>query len=127
MCNKLVLALAAAFFAGFGIVLKGADAPATKPPADLVARIHFVGMTQVAANPKAASFNALWQLPATQELLNETLAKLATAPYRILQSHFADHNDHADLIRPCSATSSITNLMLKCGGQPTPCPNCSWP
>ncbi len=99
MCNKLVLALAAAFFAGFGIVLKGADAPATKPPADLVARIHFVGMTQVAANPKAASFNALWQLPATQELLNETLAKLATAPYRILQSHFADHNDHADLIR----------------------------
>jgi hypothetical protein len=100
MRMKIAFALLAIFAPGGGNGVAAGETAANRPVADLAARIHFIGMTQVAANPKAASFNAIWQLPATQELVDKTIGKLATAPYRIFQSHFTNHNDHADQLRP---------------------------
>src|SRR5579871_4529082 len=100
MHNKLILGIAAAFACFRALVSSGADTAAPKPVSDLIARVHFVGMNQVVANPNAKSFNAIWQLPATQEVLEEAIAKLATAPYRLYQTHFTDKKDHAELLRP---------------------------
>ena len=97
---NVILGLLATFGWVAGNALAASDALPAKSGADLVARVHFVGMTQVSANPKAASFNEIWQLPATQELVDQTIGKLATAPHRIFQSHFTDHNDYAEQLRP---------------------------
>src|SRR5579871_6245130 len=100
MHNKFILGIAATLTCCRALVSSGADTTAPKAASDLIAWVHFVGMNQVAANPSAKSFNAIWQSPATQEVLDEAIAKLATAPYRLYQTHFTDKKDHADLLRP---------------------------
>ena len=48
-----------------------------QPPAEIVARVHWIGMKQLAAETNAASFLRMWNLPETAKLERQTLDKLA--------------------------------------------------
>lgn len=50
-----------------------------QPITEVVARIHWVGMKQLAAETNAASFLKVWNLPETAKLQKQTLDKLALA------------------------------------------------
>ena len=50
-----------------------------QPPAGIVARMHWIGMKQLAAEANAASFLKVWNLPETAKLERQTLDKLALA------------------------------------------------
>jgi hypothetical protein len=93
---------------GFGLDLgrsqaepSATTAPASKTGADLLARVHFIGGAQLLADPNSARFREIASLPVTGELREQTLQKLATAPFRYLQGKVADKTkDNAALIRP---------------------------
>jgi hypothetical protein len=69
---------------------------------DLVVRLHFVGTAQIAADPVPESLKKIGALPATADLRNELLTKLADAPFRSLRQKIAagNTNDYAPLLRP---------------------------
>jgi hypothetical protein len=67
---------------------------------ELIARFHFVGVARLAADTNAASLNAMGETPEWRGLREETLRKLALAPYHFLQGHAAGTNDFAPLISP---------------------------
>ncbi len=68
---------------------------------DIVARFHFVGTTQIASDPKAAALNEIMALPTTAPMLEETMRKLSTTPFRMLQKgRSIGTNDYAAAIRP---------------------------
>jgi hypothetical protein len=50
-----------------------------QPSAEVVARAHWIGMKQLAAESNAASFLKVWNLPETAKLERQTLDKLALA------------------------------------------------
>ena len=65
----------------FGAALTAAvAAPAAPASPDLIARIHFAGAGQVAADTNAAAFTKLWCSPEAQTLRTQTLNKLSRAP-----------------------------------------------
>jgi hypothetical protein len=53
------------------------------PPVETVARIHWLGMKQLAADTNAAYFISIWNLPESARLETETLDKLALAIWRL--------------------------------------------
>jgi hypothetical protein len=59
------------------------------PPADLIARIHFAGAEQIAADPASGAFTNLWLTPEAQALRAQTFNKLSTAPYTWLKEKIA--------------------------------------
>jgi hypothetical protein len=77
---------------------------AAKPGADVLAQIHFVGSSQLLADKKAvAKLNEIADLPETDTLKEQVLAKLSTAPCRFLQERQklpGDANDESDLLEP---------------------------
>jgi hypothetical protein len=52
--------------------------------AQTVARIHWLGMKQIAAQTNAAAFMKIWNEPESARLEAQTLDKLSTAPWRLL-------------------------------------------
>src|ERR1035438_10248973 len=50
-----------------------------QPPAEIVARVHWIGMKELAAETNAGSFLKMWNLPETAKLERQTLDKLALA------------------------------------------------
>ncbi len=94
------LLVAAALRLGVGNV--AADEALAKMDGDVIARIHFVGIDRIAADPKAAKLNELGALPATAALRDNLLAKLATAPFRLFEHKLynQDKNDFAPLLQP---------------------------
>ncbi len=94
---------------------------------DVVARVHFAGTMQLAADAKATNLTDIAVLPETRDLREQTLQKLATAPFRFLKNKIANQtNTHASLIRPMledlmgaesyvevrGATDPVPELML---------------
>src|ERR1043166_7566659 len=53
--------------------------PSAAPAADLVARVHWLGKKRLAAEPNAAYFMTLWNLPESAALEAQTLDRLARA------------------------------------------------
>lgn len=71
------------------------------PPTDLIARIHFVGAEQIAADPDSAAFTNLWLTPEAQALRHQTLDKLSAAPYAWLQQKISAGADNGTVqLRP---------------------------
>ncbi len=98
----LLVALLAAMAWQAGAGKAAADDVLAKMDGDVIARFHFVGTDRIAADPKAAKLNELGALPATAELREKTLAKLSTAPFRLLESKLYNQtkSDYASLLRP---------------------------
>ncbi|HZQ48028.1 MAG TPA: hypothetical protein VFC07_13505 [Verrucomicrobiae bacterium] len=95
----LVMMIGAGLFAICGPVQTSGALP--NGAGDLVARIHFSGSTQVAGDPNAAALKEIMALPATAPMMEETMQKLATTPYRLFQKRLASRtNDYAGVIRP---------------------------
>ena len=63
-------------------------------------RIHFDGTEKLFADTNAASLKEIWSLPETQAFKNQTLEKLARAPFQFYQQHIAGTNDFASTVRP---------------------------
>jgi len=71
--------------------------------ADLVARIHWRGKQSLAADTNAAAFLTIWDMPESVRLVNQTLDKLALAPWRMREGWTTNTpatNYSATLIRP---------------------------
>ncbi len=82
---------------GAGCGMAAADDAAS----DAIARVHFAGTAQLAADPNAANLVEIAVLSQTRDLREQTLQKLATAPFRFLKNKIASQtNDYAAVIRP---------------------------
>jgi hypothetical protein len=93
-----------AIFVGAGCgALRGAspsDGPAGWQDRGLIARIHFAGAGQIAADPAMARLNEIAAMPETTALREHTFRKLAVAPFNFLRDRAATTNDGSALIRP---------------------------
>ena len=70
---------------------------------ELIASIHWVGKQHLSADTNAGPFLAIWNLPESTRLLNQTLDKLALAPWRMREGWTTNTpatNYSATLIRP---------------------------
>jgi len=84
----------------FGAECGAAAAIGTAPRPDVVARVHFAGTVRLAADANARNLMDIAALPETRDLREQTLQKLATAPFRFLKDKVANQtNDYASLIR----------------------------
>src|SRR5690348_13518739 len=101
---RVYLILIAVVSFGLGLAQSQAQpkaAAASKAGTDLIARVHFIGGAQVLADPNSTRLREIANLPVTGELREQTLKKLATAPFRYLQPKIANKTtDNAALIRP---------------------------
>jgi hypothetical protein len=76
-------------------------AQASLSPPDLLARIHFAGAGQIAADTNAVAFTNLWCTPEAQALCGQTLDKLSRAPGAWFKSKMSSGtNDEAVRLRP---------------------------
>ena len=74
---------------------------ASPPSPDLVARIHFAGAGQIAADTNAVAFTNLWCSPEARALRDQTLDKLSRAPGVWFKSKIpAAAGDGAEPLRP---------------------------
>ena len=96
----IILAMGIGAVLGFGQAAAAANDAPFDADREMIARFHFVGSARIAADPNAASLNAMGGSPESRGLREETLRKLALAPYHFLQDHAAGTNDFAPLIRP---------------------------
>ena len=92
----------------------------------LLARVHFVGTRQIAADTNADELKELGAMPETAALQEATLRKLAVAPYALFKGHTASTNVNAGSIRPLledllhvesyvevqDSTNAVPELML---------------
>ena len=69
------------------------------PSADTIARVHWLGEERLGVTANAFYFMRLWQLPVSSKLQDQTLAKLAAAPWR-LQPDKTFRNDASPFLRP---------------------------
>lgn len=70
---------------GLGCEKSAPEKTATAAPAsDTIARLHWLGKKRLAAETNAAGFMKIWNLPESARLEDQTLDKLATAPWRLL-------------------------------------------
>ncbi len=60
--------------------------PNSNNQSEVIARAHWLGKKRIAADTNAAYFMKIWNLPETLMLEAQTLDKLSTAPWRLLQS-----------------------------------------
>ncbi|HEX4645828.1 MAG TPA: hypothetical protein VH598_09485 [Verrucomicrobiae bacterium] len=103
MRKMFVLFAIALVLAGWGCgrdSLKAKDTSGSSWPDNLIARWHFTGDTQMAADKSAVTLKSIGAMPATDELLHRTIQKLATTPYRVLQHRMASTNDFSALFQP---------------------------
>jgi hypothetical protein len=74
---------------------------ASLPSPDLIARVHFPGTEQISADTNFVAFTNLWCSPEAQALRDQTLGKLARAPYEWLKSKMLPGTgDGAAQLRP---------------------------
>ena len=93
-------------------LLTGCDKPATlsvpsstlNPPSSNatapVLRFHWLGKHRLATEATTTNFMAIWNLPESAKLEAQTLAKLATAPWRLWQTNVSVSNAPTALLRP---------------------------
>jgi hypothetical protein len=95
----------------------------SKVKMDLLARLHFIGSEGVFADTNSARLKEIAELPATAELRDQTLQKLATAPFRFLEQRIAEKtNDHATLVRPLVDDLLRAELYMEMRGVTNPAP-----
>src|SRR5215831_16129000 len=63
-----------------------ANKNASNEPAAVV---HWAGIKWLATDPSAAGFLKIWRLPESQNLMTQTLDKLALAPWRLSGTNVA--------------------------------------
>jgi hypothetical protein len=73
---------------------------------ETIARIHWLGMKQLAGETNATNFMAIWNLPESQKLEAQTLDKLATAPWRLLL-----HQPSTNASMPMAASPLLRPLL----------------
>lgn len=99
--NLIVAALA-----GFGMLLgcgkNPTTAPGTKTPGgDLLLRSHFIGTTGLFTDTNAAKLKEIWALPSSSAFRDQTLTKLARAPFLTVSNQLPKAAaDQAALFRP---------------------------
>lgn len=76
------------------------DATPTAQPSTPVLRFHWLGKKRLATEANATNFMAIWNLPESAKLEAQTLAKLATAPWRLWQTNVAVSKAPTALLRP---------------------------
>src|SRR5271154_507385 len=68
---------------------------------DLLARVHFMGLNDIAADKTSAKFAEIAALPEGKVLRQEIVSKLATTPFRLMNMNSPPRQrDNAALIRP---------------------------
>lgn len=101
-------------FVAVGLLCSGcgkADAPASRPTSSASAtnaappllKFHWVGKKQIVAANVATNFLALWNLPESARLEEQTLDKLAAAPWRLWATNVAVSNAPTAQLRPLLA------------------------
>jgi len=73
-------------------------APHPAPVLPAIARVHWVGMNHLSRETNAAHLMAVWNLPESRKLEQQTLDKLSLAPWQWL--HRATDTNAAALLRP---------------------------
>jgi hypothetical protein len=77
------------------------DAAKTAPPLDLIAQIHFAGAEKISADTNSAAFTNSFCSPEAMALREQTLNKLARAPYQFLQKRMTPGaGDETARLRP---------------------------
>jgi hypothetical protein len=96
-------------------------------PADLLARVHFVGTRRIAADPNGLAFTELWELPASVRLEEQTVAKLSMTPFALLQRRAAPGaRDYAALFRPMLEDFMRSESFLEISEQGEGFPELTW-
>ncbi len=88
--------------AGF-VALRGTaatDDTAAWRNSGLIARIHFAGTAQIRAGSVNTNLNAIFALPETAALREQTFEKLAVAPYNFFRQRAGITNNESALVRP---------------------------
>lgn len=100
MRPRLIWLLALSWAGLLGCREGGSPSPAPAPkPAPPLFAAHFLGTTQLAADTNAAPWVTLGALPASQALLQETIEKLARAPYQLVHRRAATTNDFSPVFQ----------------------------
>ncbi len=75
--------------------------PSSQLDGDVLARFHFIGSGKIAVDPKGSNITAIATLPESKQLLDETLNKLSTAPFRFLRKKLSSGgtNNYAATIK----------------------------
>ena len=103
---------------------RGWAATNNAPDRDLMARIHFAGTAQLASDANAGKFNDIAAMPESRDLREQTLQKLATAPFRYLKGKLANQNDdEASLIRPLAEDLIASESYIEMSGPTNPAPD----
>lgn len=99
--SALVAALVVAAGAGCGKSQPGPGAPpASTPPGETVARVHWLGKKRLAADTNAAAFMDIWKLPESAKLETQTLDKLSLVPWRLLKGATTTNGATVARLRP---------------------------
>jgi hypothetical protein len=78
-----------------------AAANAASPSLDLIAQVHFAGGEQISADTNSLVFTNLWRSPEAQALREQTLNRLAHAPFKLLSGRMSPQaTDRAGQLRP---------------------------
>jgi hypothetical protein len=118
-----------AWAVGFGL-FTGLEAAADENgvnQGDLLAQIHFVGTAQISGSPSDSLLEELWRLPAAVQLKEQTLGKLAKAPFKLLQRRAAPGSlDYAPLFRPLLEDLLSSESYLEIRALGAEFPELSW-
>ena len=98
------------FFIATILLLTGCGKSTTPPPTSVpqpstinhqpAFRLHWLGKKRLSAESNATNFISIWNMPESLRLENQTLDKLATAPWRLLTSATPLSNAPSALLRP---------------------------
>ena len=79
----------------------GVQEVATSPDdSGAVSRIHWVGKKTIAKDPMGTNFYSIWSMPESYRVETQTVDRLASAPWRLLQGQDQVTNPACALLRP---------------------------
>jgi hypothetical protein len=88
------------------VAAQGQNTSGSSNLGETIARVHWLGMKQLAGETNATNFMAIWNLPESQKLEAQTLDKLATAPWRLLL-----HQPSTNALTPIAASPLLRPLL----------------
>lgn len=104
-----------------------APASAPAPKMETLARVHWLGMKSISSDTNAASLMQVWNLRESARLEEQTLDKLAAAPWRFLRNtanpaatnllhpllqDLVNEESYLEIRQPADATNSTANDMV---------------
>ncbi len=91
-------------------------APPAPPRPDVLVRVHFAGADAVNATTNGSALKAILAMPETTNLVQQTLDKLARAPFARVASQLGSNtNDCAELLRPLLDDLAQAEVYLEMG------------